>query len=93
MYRNDCLVSDSEIFILFAENSQILLKISVIPILLTFIYLAALNLLKFGLSEKHTKFKKNLLHGFGKSADLLSKRQNHDEDFFKLCVLLKKSDL
>ena len=32
-------------FILFAENSQILLKISVIPILLTFIYLVALNLL------------------------------------------------
>ena len=32
-------------FILFAENSQILLKNSVIPILLTFIYLVALNLL------------------------------------------------
>ena len=32
-------------FILFAENSQILLKISVIPIFLTFIYLVALNLL------------------------------------------------
>ena len=31
--------------ILFAENSQIFLKISVIPILLTFIYLVALNLL------------------------------------------------
>ena len=28
---------------------------------------------KFGLSEKHTKFEKNLLHGFDKSADLLSK--------------------
>ena len=37
------LLKDSEIFILFAENSQILLKISVIPILLTFIYLVALN--------------------------------------------------
>ena len=33
-----------ELFILFAENSQILLKISVIPILLTFMYLVALNL-------------------------------------------------
>ena len=33
----------SVFFILFAENSQILLKISVIPILLTFIYLVALN--------------------------------------------------
>ena len=41
-----CLLKDSELFILFAENSQILLKISVIPILWTFIYLVALNLLK-----------------------------------------------
>ena len=47
--------------------------------------------LKFGLSEKHTKFEKNLHHGFDKSADLLSKRQNHENDFFELCVLLKKS--
>jgi hypothetical protein len=30
-----CLLTDLELFILFAENSQILLKISVIPILLT----------------------------------------------------------
>ena len=28
-----CLLPDSELFIIFAENSQILLKISVIPIL------------------------------------------------------------
>ena len=49
--------------------------------------------LKFGFSEKHTKFEKNLPHGFDKSADLLSKRQNHEEDFFKLCVLLNKSEL
>ena len=41
-----CLLKDSEFFfILFAENNQILLKISVIPNLLTFIYLVALNLL------------------------------------------------
>ena len=40
-----CLRKDSKLFILFAENSQILLKISVIPILLTFICLVALNLL------------------------------------------------
>ena len=39
------LLKDSEIFILFADNNQILLKISVIPILLTFMYLVALNLL------------------------------------------------
>ena len=47
---------------------------------------------KFGLSEKHTKFEKNLPYGFDKSADLLSKRQNHEEDFFKICVLLRKSE-
>ena len=38
-------LKDSELFILFEGNSQILLKISVIPILLTFIYLVALSLL------------------------------------------------
>ena len=32
-----CLLTDSEIFILFAENSTLFLKISVIHILLTFI--------------------------------------------------------
>ena len=49
--------------------------------------------LKFGLSQKHTKFKKNLPHGFDKSADLLSKCQNHETGFFKLCVLIKKSEV
>ena len=49
--------------------------------------------LKFGLFEKHTKFEKNRPYGFDKSADLLSKRQNHKDDFFKLCVFLKKSEL
>ena len=39
------LLKDSVLFVLFAENSQILLKISVIPILLAFIYLVALYLL------------------------------------------------
>jgi hypothetical protein len=39
------LLEDSELFILLAENSQTLLKIPVIPILLTFMYLVALNLL------------------------------------------------
>ena len=51
------------------------------------------SLVKFGPSEKHTKFEKKIPHGFDKSADLLSKRQNHQEDFFKSCVLLKKSEL
>ena len=49
-------------------------------------------MLKFGLFEKHIKFEKNLPYGFEKSADLLSKRQNHKENFFKLCMLLKKSE-
>ena len=39
-----CLLIDSTYFIIYAENSQILLKIYVIPILLNFIYLVALNL-------------------------------------------------
>ena len=45
---------------------------------------------KFGLSEKHTKLKKNLPHGFYKSADLLSKRQNHEEDFFQIMCASQK---
>ena len=45
MSQLGCLLTDSGLFILFAENSQILLKISVIPILLTFMYLIAMNLL------------------------------------------------
>ena len=49
--------------------------------------------IKFGLFEKHSKFEKKNPHGFDKSADLLSKRQNHKEDFFKICVLLRKSKL
>ena len=40
-----CLLKDSELFILFEENSQILLNFFLIPILLIFIYLVALNLL------------------------------------------------
>ena len=34
------LLKDSELFVLFAENSQILHKISVTPILLTFMYVS-----------------------------------------------------
>ena len=44
---------------------------------------------KFRLSKIH----KNIPYGFDKSADLLIKCQNHVEDFFKLCVFLKKSEL
>ena len=52
-----------------------------------------MSLLKFGLFEKHTKFEKILPHGFDKSPDLLSKRQNHEEEFLKFCVFLRKSEL
>ena len=38
----DCLLTDLEVFILFAEINQIILKIYFIPILLTFTYLVAL---------------------------------------------------
>ena len=58
-----------------------------------FVISGVLASLKFGNSEKHTKFEKNLSHGFDNSVDLLSKCQNHEEDFSKLCVLLKKSEL
>ena len=47
-------------------------------------------LTKFGLSEKRTKFEKNLPHGFDKSADLLSKSQNHEEDFFQIMCASQK---
>ena len=48
--------------------------------------------LKFGRSAKQgiQNLKKYIPYGFDKSADLLSKRE---EGFFKLCVLLKKSEL
>ena len=46
--------------------------------------------LKFGLSEKHTKFEKNLPYGFDKSADLLSKLQNHEKDFFQIMCASQK---
>ena len=48
-----------------------------------------INKIKFGLSEKKTKFEKKLPCGFDKSADLLSKRQNHEEDCFKYVCFSK----
>ena len=39
--------------------------------------------------ETH-KIWKNLPHGFDKSADLLSKRQNHEEDFFQIMCASQK---
>ena len=56
MGRIGCLLKDSELFVLFAENSQIL-KISVIPILWHFMYLVALHLLinnQLNSSLRHT---------------------------------------
>ena len=46
--------------------------------------------LKFELSEKHTRFEKNLPHDFDKSADLLDKRQNHKEHFFQITCASQK---
>ena len=46
-----CLLKDSKLIILFAENSQILLKISVMPILVTLIFL-----LKYGSQEMGSWF-------------------------------------
>ena len=48
--------------------------------------------LKFGLSEKK-KLKKNLPNGFEKSADLLSKCQNHEEDIFKYVCFSESPNL
>ena len=42
--------------------------------------------------EAH-KIWKNLSHGFDKLADLLSKRQNHEENCAKICGLLVKTEL
>ena len=39
--------------------------------------------------ETH-KIWKNLPHGFDKSADLLSKCQNHEEDFFQIMCATQK---
>ena len=46
-------------------------------------------MLKFRLSENHTKFEKNLPLGFDKSADLLSKRQNKREIFSNFVAILQ----
>ena len=52
-------------------------------------------LIKFGLSEKHTKFEKIFLMVLTNQLIYLvnGSLPNHEEDFFKLFVLLKKSEL
>ena len=55
-----CLLKDSKLFILFAKNSQILLKISVMPILVTLIFLVALNLLVN--NQLNSSFNSSLRH-------------------------------
>ena len=47
-------------------------------------------MIKFGLSEKHTRFEKKSSLCFGR---LLSKCAKHEKDFFKYCVFLRKSEL
>ena len=49
-----------------------------------------LKLVKFGLSEKHTKFEKKSSSCFGR---LLSKCPKHEEDCANFGVLLRKSEL
>ena len=49
------------------------------------------SIINFGLSEKHTKIWKNVPRGF--DGFKVSKCQNHEEDFLKFCVLLRKSEL
>ena len=56
------------------------------------IYLLALFLMHIFKCKVRT-FRESHTHGFDKSGDFLSKRQNHKEFYFKLCVLLKKSEL
>ena len=58
-----CLLTDSELFILFVENSQILLKISIMPIFLTLMYLVALNLL----ANKQLNSSSNSTHQCGRN--------------------------
>jgi hypothetical protein len=84
-----CLLTDSELFILFVLSSQILLKISVISIILTFMYLVALNLLKFMFSVKATKIDEILITDF----TLCSACQIVGEDFVNFCGLLRKHEL
>ena len=47
-------------------------------------------MIKFRLSEKHTKLEKIFGSGFDKSADLLIKCQNHKEDFFQIMCASQK---
>ena len=48
------------------------------------------QIVKFGLSEKNTEVEKSLPRGFDKSNDLLSKCQNHEEDFFRIMCASQK---
>ena len=60
------------------------------PFLLTF---STVFMLKFGLSENCTKFENVFLVVLTNRLIYLVNVKNHEEDFFKLCVLLKKSEL
>ena len=55
-------------------------------------YLSACFLaVKFGLSEKHKKFEKNLPHGL--DVYYVSKCTKHKKDCANFCALLRKSEL
>ena len=51
------------------------------------------TVLKFGLSEKHTKFEKIFLMVLANQLIYLVNVKTMRKIFFKLCVLLKKSEL
>ena len=51
------------------------------------VWKSSIGLIKVWTFWEAQKIWKNIPHGFDKSADLLSKRQNHEEDFFQnLCA-------
>ena len=81
----------SKIFCQFLQNHlAFVIKIQIITHQNLIEQASKPNIIKLGLSRKHTKFEKNLPHGFDKSADLLSKRQNHEEDFFQIICASQK---
>ena len=49
------------------------------------------KVIKFGLSEKHTNFEKNLSHGFDVYSVNQLICQNHEEDFFSNFVCFSES--
>ena len=94
-----CLLKDSKHFILFGKNSQLLLKIYVIPIHLSFIYMVALNLLvnnQLNLSLRHIivtlifrKCKKSMNSKMAKWPiyQILFHKKSSLQDLFKITLI------